>query len=95
MVGMDLMGPLMSVYVCVCRQVGAWRDASCEQGRKQAWQEGVSLCSWVCQGGSGVSEVVRVSKKSDSSGGGGQQCAHHHPKEALFAHPTPTHKGNG
>ena len=60
----------MCVCMCVyvCRQVGTWRSASCEQRGKQAWQEGVSLCSWMmCQGGSVVSEVVRVPKKSDSS----------------------------
>ena len=59
----------MCVCICVyvCRQVGTWRSASCEQRGKQAWQEGVSRCSWMCQGGSGASGVVRVPKNSDSS----------------------------
>ena len=71
----------MCVYVC--RQVGTWRSASCQQRGKQAWQEGVSLCSWMCQGGSVVPEVVRVPKNSDSSGGDGQARVHHHPKKPL------------
>ena len=56
----------MCVCICVyvCRQVETWRSARCEQRGKQAWQEGVSRCSWMCQGGSGVPEVARVPKNS-------------------------------
>ena len=71
------------ICVYVCRQVETWRSASCEQRGKQAWQEGVSRCSWMCQGGSVVPEVVRVPKNSDSSGGDGQARVHHHPNKPL------------
>ena len=56
--------------VCVCTCAAKWVLGGARVVSKEGSRPGrraFPVCSWMCQGGSVVSEVVRVPKNSDSS----------------------------